>query len=177
MSYPFTVAFEDPDFKYKLPEILKEWGVVVITDVFSPDECEASVTQLVNYVETLSDGFDHKNPKATWIKEHIPPAVRDGLFQCMIGNLPAVTNIRSDPRVREVFTTVYSDIRGKPVTEFVSSLDGVNIRPPVAPFYDDSMRDWAHIDISRCGAMTECVQGQVVLTSTSASFRCSPRVI
>lgn len=175
MSYPFTIAFDDPDFKHKLPELLKEWGVTVITDVFSPEECEASMDHLVNYVETISDGFDHKNPKTTWIKERIPPAVREGLFQGFIGNLPAVTSIRSDPRVREVFTMVYSNLRKEPVTEFVSSLDGVNVRPPVAPYYDESMRDWAHIDISRRNAMFECVQGQVVLTSTSASFRCSPK--
>jgi hypothetical protein len=175
MPYPCTVAFDDRDFNLKLPELLKHWGVVVITDVFSPEECEESMNHLVNYVEELSDGFDHKNPKDTWIKERIPPAVRDGLFQCMIGNLPAVTAIRADPRVQKIFTIIYSNLRGKPVTEFVSSLDGVNIRPPVPPYYNESMTDWAHIDISRRDAMFECVQGQVVLTSTSASFRCSPR--
>jgi len=47
--------------------------------------------------------------------------------------------------------------------------------PPCgAPFHSPA-RDWAHTDQTIRGEPFRCVQGQVVLTNTSACFRCSPR--
>ncbi len=102
--------------------------------------------------------------------------VRDGLFQCRVGNVKAAWDLRCDERVHSVFRAAYSSLRGRAVDDFTTSIDAVNVRPPVAPFYDaDSSRDWAHFDLTRPGMAYECVQGQVVLTDTTAGFRCSPR--
>jgi hypothetical protein len=85
---------------------------------------------------------------------------RDGLFQTRVGSVKAAWNVRADPRLATVFTATYSGLRGEPVTDFVTSIDGVNVRPPAKPYHDPSV-DWAHLDLGRYGQTYECVQGQV----------------
>jgi hypothetical protein len=44
------------------------------------------------------------------------------------------------------------------VSEFVTSIDAVNMRPPIGPYYDPRAPDWAHFDCARYGCVFECVQ-------------------
>lgn len=170
----YRVKYTDPEFITKSAELLKEWGVLVIEDVFTPSECREKV-------ERIHDGFTTINPTlnepTAWTKENLPPIPRAGLFQRIFGNLPPVWEIRTDPRIRHIFETVYSDLRGYEVTDFVTSIDAVNVHPPIGPYQEDS-KDWAHLDQTyREGDKPEhrCVQGQVVLNESTASFRCSPK--
>jgi hypothetical protein len=48
----------------------------------------------------------------------------------------------------------------------------IHVKPPMAPFHDPAGKDWAHTDNQ--GATDRCVQGQVVLTDTTASLVASP---
>jgi hypothetical protein len=175
MISEFTVSFNNPDLASKIGKSLKDYGVVIIEDVFALNECESFMTEMVDCLEKLSDGFDSKNYESTWKEGNLPPMMRSGLFHGLMGNIPLVIEIRSSERVQKVFQAAYSELRGESVTEFVSSLDGINIRPPFKPFHDSSVKDWAHLDLSLKDQMFECIQGQVVLTSTSASFLCSPK--
>ena len=129
--------------------------------------------EIVGALEALSDGVTHAD-LGSWTEERMPPQTRFGLFQSRLGNSAAAWRVRTHPAVRDVFTKVFSGLRGEPVREFVTSVDGVNVRPPVAPFYEPDGDDWAHFDLTR-DEPEECVQGQVVLTDTTAGFRCSPR--
>jgi uncharacterized membrane protein YgcG len=161
----------------KLGPTLREWGVAVVKDVFPADRCEAACEDLVSALETLSGGkFDRHHPNATWDPAYLPSMPRSGLMQAQVGFKGS--QFRGDPIVRALFRAAYSDLRGRPVTDTVSSLDGVNIRPPIAPFYDEYTEDWPHIDASHksFGDLTrQCIQAQVVLSDTSAAFRCSPK--
>ena len=56
---------------------------------------------------------------------------RYGCYQHVFNNLRPVWEIRRDPRLKEIFGAVYSEVRGKRVDEFVCSLDGINIQPNV----------------------------------------------
>lgn len=74
-------------------------------------------------------------------------------------------------------------IRGYEIDDFVTSIDAVNLHPPIGPYSaklgegDIDEKDWAHLDqtFRDCEKPSErCVQGQVVLNDSSACFRCSP---
>jgi hypothetical protein len=172
----FTISFKSLEFASQVGKILKNYGVVIIENVFEFDECDNLMTEIVECFEKISDGFDSKRYKRTWITENLPPMVRTGLFQGLVGNIPPVIEIRSSDRVNQVFQAAYSELREEKVSDFVSSLDGINLRPPIAPFYDArTTEDWAHLDIGQKGKTYDCIQGQVVLTSTSACFVCSPK--
>jgi hypothetical protein len=70
---------------------------------------------------------------------------------------------------------LYSNLRGYEIDDFVTSLDGLNFKPPIEPFHvDDDKNDWAHVDQTFKG-IHDCIQGQVVLSDTSAGFRASSR--
>jgi len=82
--------------------------------------------------------------------------------------------VRSSPIIEEIFKDVYSNFRGKPISQTITSLDAINVRPPIPPFAEGN-QDWAHYDQTEFDNIFECVQGQVVLTTTTAGFRCSPK--
>lgn len=171
----FEIDFRDPSAIEKIPVILTEYGVVVITNVFEKDECDRNVSSIVDAYEILSGDFK-RTDFSTWDKKVLPPGPRDGLSQFMISNLQVVSDVRSDPRVETVFSAAYSGTRGRLITEFLSSNDGINLRPPKEPYYDPSVPDWAHIDNAIKGTEKyKIIQGQAVMTSTSACFRCSPK--
>ena len=71
---------------------------------------------------------------------------------------------------------MYSQIRNKNISDFVTSVDGITIKPPGPPYHNNKPKDdWPHLDQTIRDEMTRCIQGQIVMTNTSAGFRCSPR--
>jgi hypothetical protein len=174
---PYDLSAEEAREPGKLGQTLREWGVAVVKDVFAADECREKTRRLVQAMEALSQGrFDHRDFRGTWNPEVLPPMVRSGLIQALMGNGQEVGELRSDDRVTELTKLAYSDLHGYEVKEVVCSVDGINIRPPIAPFSDDDRQeDWPHIDVSHKGRMLECIQAQIVLTNTTAAFRCSPK--
>ena len=172
---PFTVSYKDEDRKNRIPEVLKEFGVCVITDVFSPEQCDEQMQHMVDGITTISpsvkiDTFE--NLKETWKDRDIMPQVRKGLHQEGYSFLG--WPMRSSTIVEEIFQDVYSNLRGKPVTHTITSLGSINVRPPIPPFARADY-DWAHYDQTESDNKFECVQGQIVLTTTTAGFRCSPK--
>lgn len=175
----FTITYsEDADFGERVTKMLREWGVVVIEDVFDRKECRERVNDLL-------EGFRKISPDLGkgWTKERLPPTPRAGLFQRVVGNLPPVWKVRSDKRMKSIFSSVYSQLRGYEIDDFVTSIDAVNLHPPIGPYAPEleegkiDEKDWAHLDqtFRDCEKSSElCVQGQVVLNDSSACFRCSP---
>jgi uncharacterized membrane protein YgcG len=173
---PYDLDFAEACEPGRLAAVLQEWGVAVVKDVFTAAECRGVADEMVRALEVLSHGrFDRTRASDTWDPSVLPPMVRSGLVQALMGNLAAVANLRADPRCSTLFQLLYSHLHGTDVKELVTSVDGVNIRPPVEPFHTDRTEDWPHVDVSRKGRMFECVQSQVVLNPSSAAFRCSPK--
>ena len=155
---------------------LKTFGVAVIQNVFSPEECTAHMAERVEGHFKISPGL-----RTEWTDDKTPPGPRSGLFQNTSIHFPPVWRVRTDARVRQIFEASYGALRGKPFTDFVTSCDGINIRPPGPPYFDEAeSRDWAHLDQTTSkipGDDTNpflCVQGQAVLSNSTACFRCSP---
>lgn len=53
------------------------------------------------------------------------------------------------------------------------SIDGINIQPNISRNIEGA-KDWPHCDQTKRDDIFKCVQGQAVLTNTSAAFRASP---
>lgn len=157
----------DPD---ELVRIMLVDGVVIITGVLSPDECDAAMDELVGAFEELCR-LDRARPE-TWNAARCLPQTRAGLYQAVVGNLPTVWRLRRDPRIACVFAALYARLRPglEEPADLVVSGDGLNLRPNgVGPY---SSADWPHLDQTR-GGIWRCFQGQAVLTETTACLRAS----
>ncbi|VBB17760.1 hypothetical protein YASMINEVIRUS_223 [Yasminevirus sp. GU-2018] len=173
-----TVDFDDADFETKLIQLVKEYGVVVIKGVVPQSECDSYVDRLVTDLETVSD-FDRTDLK-TWTQSNLPLQVRPGMFHCVVCNTPTVNELRFNENIVKIFTTYYTHFKKRehnpyrPIDMIVSN-DGLNIKPgSVGPF--DTGADWAHLDqTTEPDNPFKCIQGQIVLSNTTACFRASPK--
>lgn len=175
MTYYKSVSIKDEKFHEKLIDNFFEEGIAVITDVFSDDDCDHYVGNMIEYFEKLGTGIKKNKIKETWIDYNLPPQTRPGLFQTLVSNMPVVWTIRSDKNVRKIFETIYSKSREKEVTEFICSNDGINLRPNGIDDYRVEKKDWPHLDQTIRNDPFRCVQGQAVLTNTTACLRASPK--
>jgi len=103
----------------KIATALHEHGVVVIPNVFSSEECNEWMSQIVGSIQELANldiyGKKTKNLnlssqatiERTWINKNLPPQVRYGLFKTMLSHLKPVWQIRKDPRLYEIFRAAY----------------------------------------------------------------------
>lgn len=175
-SKQYQLKFTTKDIT-KAGKLLKRYGVVVIEDVFTPEECNDIMTYITTDIQKLSsnkiDISTLKTTKKTWTDDKLFPQTRKGLHQRGYSYLG--WSVRQDPRVNNIFKELYTYIRDYEVDELVTSIDAINIRPPIEPFCDDKTADWAHLDQTRTDNIYSCIQGQVVLTNTSAGFVCSPK--
>ena len=171
--YP-NVSYDDVDFRKKVIAMIKRDGFVVVTDVFSDDQCDEHVSNIVGSFEQLGTGIDRANVEETWTRYNLPPQTRAGLFQALASNFPTVWQIRSNDKIRRIFQTMYTNFRGDSQDDFIVSGDGINAKPGIVGPYGKK-KDWAHIDQTCYEDTYQCVQGQVVLTDTTACFVASPK--
>lgn len=170
------VDIHDDDFTTKLVEQVKMFGIVVIKNVMSPIECDMYTEQTVKNIETVSD-FNRRDLKGTWTDSKLPQQVRPGMFHEIICNTPTMNQIRFDTNIIKIFRSYYSYFKKRYYEdhELVVSHDGVNIKPGVVPPFGHT-HDWAHLDqTDEPDNIYKCIQGQMVLSNTSAGFRASPK--
>ncbi|KAL7576545.1 hypothetical protein ACA910_018039 [Epithemia clementina (nom. ined.)] len=151
-------------------DTFKHYGVAVITDVFSKKECDAHADSILTAFERLGTGVRRDNVDSWMTKPQnlVPTQTRVGLYKQVFSNLPAVWDIRSDDRLISLFTRLYNGDH-----RLIVSGDGINVLVNGRSEKLSPNKDWAHLD--SVGPFDGCIQGQVVLTDTSAAFRCSPR--
>lgn len=169
------IDIDDPKFDSKLINLAKKFGVVVIKNVISEDKCDIYTHQTVLDLEKIGD-IDRKDILGTWTPQKLPRQVRPGMFHEVICNTPNVNKIRYEKNIVKIFRVFYSGIKGKQYndTDLVVSNDGFNLKPGIIGPYDDGT-DWAHVDqTTDIDNLFKCVQGQMVLSNTSACFRASP---
>lgn len=150
-------------------ETFKKYGVAVITNTFTSKECDTHTDAILTAFESLGTGVQRDNVD-TWMtkpRNLVPFQTRVGLYQQVFSNLPTIWDIRSDARLVSLFAGLYGDHR------LIVSGDGINVVVNGRAKKLNPKKDWAHLD--SVGPFDGCIQGQVVLTDTSAAFRCSPR--
>lgn len=178
MSDYLTISYDDADFSNKLIDAFKNDGVVVISNVFTKLECDNYVDNIVTNIENLGTGVKRTRCKDTWLDENLPPQTRPGLFQTCLANLEPVWKIRANEKIFNIFSTLYSNLRNKELksySDFIVSGDAINIMPNDLFDPNKSSSDWPHLDQVDRSDIYKCIQGQMVLTNTSASFVASPK--
>lgn len=159
-------------------EKFRDYGVLVVTDVFTGQQCDRWMDEIVRSLEQLGTGVN-RDDLSTWTKDRLPPCSRIGLFQTLVGHSRPVWDIRCQRSLQDISAALYGD------NDLLVSMDGINIVPNgMCLRRRDKMRqgvvdywthDWAHVDQTVRSGTLQCVQSQVVLTNTSACFRASPR--
>ena len=142
-----------------------EYGVCVLENAFTEAFCDQKVDEIVSIFESFGTGVDRNNP-ATMSGYSVPIESKPGMFHGLVGNFPPVWEIRTAPIIKRVFATLY----GRECDYIVSS-DGFTLTPNQA--YPQPA-DWPHVDQTVLGLL-KCIQGQVALANTTASFICSPK--
>jgi len=179
-----SIDYDSIDYD-KLTEQFKENGYIVIDNLYSKDYCNVLVKQTIDAFEKINPDLDHTN-KLTWNKRNLPPQTRTGMFQSLVCHLKPVKKVRNDERYKTLFREIYSRIKTNYSIEedIVSSIDGINIKPNnLGPYHKSNnintsnidQKDWAHIDQTKRDDIYKCIQGQVILSDTTAAFRCSPK--
>jgi hypothetical protein len=170
-----VVDINDDAFETKLIKSVKAFGVVVIKNVMTSNECDSYTEQTLGALEKLSD-FKRTDLK-TWSNDVLPQQVRPGMFHEVICNLPSINRIRFNTNIIRIFKTYYSSFKNTDYkdTDLVVSNDGLNIKPGIIPPFENGI-DWAHVDqTTDLDDPYKCIQGQMVLSNTSACFRASPK--
>ena len=184
-----TVDFNNTGSEEQVVTGFKNQGVCVIKNVFSQSECDHYMGQIVSNISNIAPNsriagyYQNNQPvplyqiqsdsvsKSKFNTIHDPPFTRPGLIQALFANLSAVWDVRTHDRVEQVFDLLYKNLRDDYQNKLFVSGDGININPPVNIINAD--QDWSHVDLTT-DQPWKCVQGQVVLTKTSAGFRCTP---
>jgi len=162
----------------EVTDFIKENGFVVIENLFDKSYCDNLVDRTINAFETINPELNHKD-HMKWLKPQLPPQTRSGMFQSLISNINPVKEVRENENYKHIFSEIYSRVKTNYNVddELVSSIDGLNFKPNVRGPYANSAgsKDWAHLDQTKRDEIFKCLQGQVVLTNTSACFVCSPK--
>ena len=170
-----SISFNDPEFKTKLVKQFKLNGVAVINNVFTDIECDTYMDGIVNNFIRLGTGLKKDDIK-TWTDYNLPPQTRPGLYQSLMTNLQQIWDIRSHQNIKSIFKILYYKLRNKEIDEFIVSGDGINIKPNMGPLHNpQKSKDWPHLDQTIRKDTYKCIQGQAVLTNTTASFVASPK--
>lgn len=161
----YSVNFTDKNWDSNAYKMILKNGFVVIKGVFQEEEREKLMNTFVKQLKKINKDIDKND------KENSPPMTKDGLYKLIVGNLPIVWKIRTHKNIRKIFERVYSQLNNEKITDFVSSIDGVNFRPP---YNYKKTNEWAHLDQTVDGIF-KCIQGQVVLNTSTAAFKVTPK--
>jgi len=145
----------------KIHQTLEKYGVAVLLDYFTPEQAQTWKTDIINWLASKSGDLDPEKPQ-TWVSKNMPYGPRHGMMQSIISHAPTFFEIR------EALYPLFSDLWQ--TNKLYTSLDGASIHPPI--YETKKTKDWPHIDQTRTDV--KCIQGQAVLSDSTAVFRCTP---
>lgn len=148
------------DQRQSLLDKLNEFGLVVLSNIIPPDACDKYVESSVNWLTSILPPLSRATQ--TWTPENTPTGPRKGMYQSLVGHCPVAWELRE--KLYPLFASLHA------TEDLITSIDGATIFPPCK----SSAADWPHIDQTTSEKDLVCYQGQVVLTNTTASFRCTP---
>ena len=155
------IYLETYDLK-KTQDTLEKYGVVVLLNYFSKDQAETWKSDLIKWLGDLSPALNVKDT-TTWCPKNMPYGPRPGMMQSLVSHAPTVFEIR------EAMYPLFKDLWD--TEKLYCSLDGASVHPPI--YETKRAKDWPHIDQTRTDV--KCIQGQVVLSESTATFRCTPK--
>ena len=171
---PFVIDYNNESRDVDIGKKLRKYGVCVITNVFTREYMERSVESIVSSFESINTGIDRED-NSTWSTFNTPPQPKPGMYQALMTNLPTIWSLKTNYKIEHIFRQAYSRIRDdfdENEDQLVVTSDGFALLPNGKAL--DNGKDWAHID-QTYGDIYKCIQGQIVLSDTTAGIRVSPK--
>ena len=144
-------------------QTLDKFGVAIIPDILTSNECDLLVSNIWDYFEHVSQTWDkpiNRNKKDTWRGLFNLYPKHSMLHQHFnIGQSQAVWNVRQNPNIVNVFSHIWNT---KP-DDLLVSFDGLSFAPPPEITNRGWFRNhtWYHSDQSFTRPQFECIQGWV----------------
>lgn len=159
-------TYEDKKYyttKEKLRETIDKFGVAIIPNVFTVDECNSILSEMWGFFEHITKSWDapiSRNKKETWKSIYDLYPLHSMLVQYFgIGNAQFAWNARQNSKAIEIFSHLWK------TDDLLVSFDGSSLHlPPEVTgkgWYRD--RTWYHTDQSYTRNSFECVQSFVTL--------------
>eukprot|EP01129_Flabellula_baltica_P015421 TRINITY_DN784_c0_g1_i1.p1 TRINITY_DN784_c0_g1~~TRINITY_DN784_c0_g1_i1.p1 ORF type:complete len:375 (+),score=68.55 TRINITY_DN784_c0_g1_i1:15-1139(+) len=148
-------------FGNDIKSLLEQYGVCIISG-FLPDElCDAYAMESVEKLIEIEPALDIEDYN-TWTSVNTPHGPRRGMYQTIVGQFEVAWKLREHSY--HIFKAIYGD------EDLLTSVDGASVFPPRLEL--PAVKDWAHVDSAVYDEIS--YQGQIVLTDTTAAFRCTP---
>lgn len=142
----------------EIKETLKKYGVCVLQNYFTEEQALDHKLNIIKWLQSISEGLTDEGE--SWTPNRLPHGPRYGMMQSLISHCPEVWKIRKE--MYPLFVQLWE------TEDLLTSLDGATVHPPTP----NKGEDWPHIDQTVLDK--ECYQAQVILSDTTASFRCTP---
>ena len=137
---------------------LKEHGYAVVPNVISQEKVESYKTRFWQWMGSF--GTKLSEDPSTWESKNWPPSIRGLLQHYRIGHSKFVWDLRCEPAVLDVFSTIWGEER-----DLLVSFDGACLAKP--SHIDKTLENdsWAHLDQGPAKAgKFECIQGLMTFT-------------
>lgn len=154
-------------------KILNEHGVAVLKGRLTDKECHDLNDKMWDALEDTSHGEIQRNDETTYSK-NVLGAKYGGLIQQYIGHADYIWDIRSNPKVMEIYCKLY---KCNP-EDLLVSFDGVTIGiAHLAPGDKGTYKgvDWLHMDQAPCNSKFQCIQSWVTTNNVrpgDGTLRC-----
>lgn len=149
--------------KENVKSTLEKYGVAIIPNVLSSEECEQMKSEMWNYLEHITQKFEvpiHRNKPESW-RSFKDLFVKHSMLlqQFYIGQSQFNWNLRQNPSIYEVFAKLWN-VKAE---ELLVSFDGASFHfPPETTnlgWYKGN--NWLHCDQSYLRPDFECVQSWI----------------
>lgn len=147
-----------------LKKTLEKYGVAIIPKVINATECEQMKNGMWSYLETITANLPNpmkKSDPKTWNTfKQLYPKHSMLIQQWSIGHAQFIWNLRTNPKVVDVFSKLWS-VEPK---DLLVSFDGASFHfPPEETGFGwvNENKTWLHSDQSYCKSDFECVQSWI----------------
>lgn len=147
---------------------LEMYGVAIVPNVLDDIECDKLMAGMWSYFEHLTQEWSQpikRDDKTTWRSFYELFPMHSMLYQYFnIGHAQAIWDVRQNPKVIDVFKTLWDGC-----DELLVSFDGASFAPPHEVTKRGTFkRAWLHTDQSYTRNGFECVQGWVTALPVNA---------
>jgi hypothetical protein len=148
--------------KDTVKDVIKLYGVAIVPNVLSVEECDKLVRGFWDYIETKSAGTPYpvkRDNKSTWRNFWKFYPIHGQIIQHFgIGHAQFLWDLRQNPSVAEIFAIIWDCT----VEDLLVSFDGASLHlPPETTRRGWFRHTWMHVDQSYTDSSFKCVQGSV----------------
>ncbi len=134
---------------------LSEHGYTVVKSVLTDTKCSEYTNNIWNFLKKGCDNID-KNDKGTW-KYKYWPQNKYGNFVYYIGHEQFMWNIRSNPKILEIFKEIHN------TDELKTSFEGINMVKPAEVTKGWNRNQYLYINHPANKSDFECIRGLLLL--------------